>query len=323
MQLESSDGSQPDWIVKSGVAARLAGIPVETLRVWERRHQITGGPIRQGAQRVYSRAQVERLTLVKRMVDHGHAIGSVATLSDAALRQMMADEASMQREQPAKRIATRDKIQVGMVGFGPGTKHLIKGLQAAAVDMAFATSRLEEVSEKNPPGVDVLLVEMGSLTAAQSGRLIGLHEATGASFTLLLYRYAPSSLIRGLMQKGIEVTRCPTDPDGVETVCAGVLKRLMRSSHFSAIETSAGKHLSEDDLTRLTQVTSEIYCECPRQLAHLLLSVAAFERYSAECSSRYSLDALLHLQLQTVAVEARGMLDQALRRLLAAEGIKL
>ncbi|MDA0847973.1 MAG: MerR family transcriptional regulator, partial [Proteobacteria bacterium] len=68
MQLESSDGSQPDWIVKSGVAARLAGIPVETLRVWERRHQITGGPIRQGAQRVYSRAQVERLTLVKRVV---------------------------------------------------------------------------------------------------------------------------------------------------------------------------------------------------------------------------------------------------------------
>jgi hypothetical protein len=51
--------------------------------------------------------------------------------------------------------------------------------------------------------------------------------------------------------------------------------------------------------------------------------VAAFERYSAECSSRDSLDALLHLQLQTVAVEARGMLDQALRRLLAAEGITL
>jgi hypothetical protein len=49
--------------------------------------------------------------------------------------------------------------------------------------------------------------------------------------------------------------------------------------------------------------------------------VVAFERYSAECASRDGLDALIHIQLQRVAAESRGLLDQALRRLLAAEGI--
>ncbi|HSG20529.1 MAG TPA: MerR family transcriptional regulator, partial [Burkholderiaceae bacterium] len=95
-----------DWVAKTGAAARLSGIPVETLRVWERRHAVSGEPLRRGTHRLYSRAQVERLALVKRLVDGGHAIGSLAPLSDAQLAQMMSDASGLRSATPPRHPTT-------------------------------------------------------------------------------------------------------------------------------------------------------------------------------------------------------------------------
>ena len=52
--------SEPGY--RSGVAARLAGIPVETLRVWERRYQVVGPRLSPRGHRVYSTADVGRMS---------------------------------------------------------------------------------------------------------------------------------------------------------------------------------------------------------------------------------------------------------------------
>src|SRR6476659_1932008 len=65
---------------RSGVAARLAGLPVETLRVWERRYGISDTQRSAHGQRLYSDAQVRRLKLMKQLVDQGHPIGALAQL---------------------------------------------------------------------------------------------------------------------------------------------------------------------------------------------------------------------------------------------------
>ena len=67
--------------------AKLTGIPVDTLRAWERRYGAVK-PDRSARGRLYSDAEVRRLLLLRTAVDGGHAIGQVAALSDAELQDL-------------------------------------------------------------------------------------------------------------------------------------------------------------------------------------------------------------------------------------------
>jgi len=67
--------------------ARLTGIAVDTLRAWERRYQAVK-PGRSARGRLYDDADVRRLVLLRGAVERGHAIGQVATLSDAELQEL-------------------------------------------------------------------------------------------------------------------------------------------------------------------------------------------------------------------------------------------
>ena len=74
---------------RTGAAARLAGLPVETLRVWERRYSLSDAQRSERGQRLYSAEQVARLGLLKQLVDQGHSIGVLAGLSREQLQSML------------------------------------------------------------------------------------------------------------------------------------------------------------------------------------------------------------------------------------------
>jgi DNA-binding transcriptional MerR regulator len=65
---------------RSGAAARVARMPVTTLRIWERRYGVVSPPKSASGQRLYSSQDVQRLVLLKKLVERGHAIGSIARL---------------------------------------------------------------------------------------------------------------------------------------------------------------------------------------------------------------------------------------------------
>lgn len=84
--------------------SKLTGIPIDTLRAWERRyHAVT--PSRDARGRVYSDADVTRLRLMNSVVLGGHAIGRVAGLSDAELRHL-AGKGAERVGQPGVPLAT-------------------------------------------------------------------------------------------------------------------------------------------------------------------------------------------------------------------------
>ena len=67
---------------------RDTGLSKDTLRVWERRYGFPM-PIRDGgAERAYPLDQVERLRLIKRLLDAGHRPGRVVALSHADLQRL-------------------------------------------------------------------------------------------------------------------------------------------------------------------------------------------------------------------------------------------
>lgn len=88
------------------VAARRSGLSTHVVRAWEKRYQAVA-PKRSGsARRLYSDAEVARLTLLRRVTEAGWRIGDVAGLPDEKLAQLLKDEgiASTQSLAPAPEI---------------------------------------------------------------------------------------------------------------------------------------------------------------------------------------------------------------------------
>jgi MerR family transcriptional regulator, light-induced transcriptional regulator len=83
------DPSQHEPRYRSGAVARMLRMPVATLRVWERRYQVSQPQLSPSGQRLYSAAQVQRLAQLKQLTDLGHAIGSLAKLDLPQLRQVV------------------------------------------------------------------------------------------------------------------------------------------------------------------------------------------------------------------------------------------
>ena len=75
------------------VAAKITGISLDTLRAWERRYQAVV-PERSDRGRQYSPAQIDRLLLLKQLVQRGHAIGVIASVADQDLRNLLGATAS-------------------------------------------------------------------------------------------------------------------------------------------------------------------------------------------------------------------------------------
>lgn len=81
-----------DSAYRIGAVSRLTGVTQDALRVWERRYGVVEPQRSEGGDRLYSREDVTRLTLIKRLVDAGHAISRVARLTLKQLQQRLAPQ---------------------------------------------------------------------------------------------------------------------------------------------------------------------------------------------------------------------------------------
>jgi len=308
---------------RSGTAARLSGVPVETLRVWERRYHVVAPPMSIGGHRLYSQADVRRLTLIKRLVDMGNPVGSIARLPTDALERM--------RE--AERVA---------VGSGA----LVKPLRMAVIGESLAArlsaddsrgSWYELVATCAYPRdaanvlhgakADVLVVEAPTLQADAAESIAALKASSGASFAIVLYRFASARVIRSLREYGHGVLRSPAEAAELEMLCRASLRaNLPRAESrvpVSAQGEAPARRIDDRMLERYARANPNLTCECPRHLAELLLSLTGFERYSAECESRNEVDASLHRELQRTAGHARALIEESMLMVARAEGLPL
>ena len=89
---DGSPGAGQTWSIAE--VERETGLGKDTLRVWERRYGFPL-PLRDKlGERAYPQAQVERLRLIKRMLDVGHRPGKVVHLSVAQLEAMLLERPS-------------------------------------------------------------------------------------------------------------------------------------------------------------------------------------------------------------------------------------
>lgn len=98
-------------------ACLLSGLPADTLRAWERRYQVVT-PRRRNNRRLYSQSDIQRLKLLKWAVDHGHRIGHVAGMSDAALAALQ-DQTEAQEASESPSAYPLDRIVDMMKHYDP------------------------------------------------------------------------------------------------------------------------------------------------------------------------------------------------------------
>lgn len=81
-----------------GAVERDTGLGKDTLRVWERRYGFPQ-PLRgnRSGERLYSSAQVERLRLIKRLIDQGHRPGRLFSASEDDLLLLASASGPAQR----------------------------------------------------------------------------------------------------------------------------------------------------------------------------------------------------------------------------------
>ncbi|MFT3953861.1 MAG: MerR family transcriptional regulator [Piscinibacter sp.] len=85
-----------------GAAERHTGLSKDTLRVWERRYGFPTPARDPAGERLYPPEQIDRLRLLKRLVDAGERPGRLVMLSTAELQERLGGHASVAAESPAE-----------------------------------------------------------------------------------------------------------------------------------------------------------------------------------------------------------------------------
>jgi MerR family transcriptional regulator, light-induced transcriptional regulator len=313
---------------RSGTAARLAGIPVETLRVWERRYGVVGPGLSPRGHRLYATEDVSRLALIKQLVDLGSPIGSIATLPLASLREMRDSADAASRGGRARPAGSPQAVRVALVGetlteraardsAGVPTLDVV----ATAADTSGALTALRGIS------ADVLAIELPTLQADSVAFVNEMVEAVGARSAVVSYRFGPTAVLSALRARGHAVTHSPLDLVELERLCREAIR--LEPTHAPTVsppvplEAVPSRRFDDRSLAQIAQASTALYCECPRHVVDLLLSLGSFERYSAECENRSPADAALHRYLQRVAGSARALFEDALVLVARSEGLAL
>jgi DNA-binding transcriptional MerR regulator len=326
--IEEPTGTRFVPTYRTGTAARLAGIPVETLRVWERRYDVVGPGLSPRGHRLYATEDVSRLALIKQLVDLGSPIGSIATLPLDALRQMRdaADAATRGvRVGPARSSQT---VRVALVGQTLAERSAGYGAAAPTLDVvATCTEASGALETLRGIAADVLAIELPTLQADSVAVVDGMVQAVGARSAVIAYRFGPAAIVSALRAHGHTVVRSPLDLAELERLCRDAIHleptQARPPSPPTPLEIVPGRRFDDRTLAQIAQASTTLYCECPRHIVELLLSLGTFERYSAECENRSPADAALHRYLQRVAGSARALFEDALVLVARSEGLAL
>lgn len=97
-------------VVAIAVAERLTGVPKDSLRVWERRYGFPN-PGRDGFdERTYTPADIEKLKVIKRLMDIGHRPGKLVMLSLDVLSRM-GEPRELRRRTAERHVYSAEKRQ--------------------------------------------------------------------------------------------------------------------------------------------------------------------------------------------------------------------
>lgn len=348
---ESSIEPQPSF--RSSTVARMAGLPVATLRIWEQRYQAVRPSTAPSGHRLYSLTDVERVTLLRRLTQQGHAIRLLASLNNEQMHAMYSalapDQTPVDAELHVSSPLRPLPMRIVVVGQAMAVR-----LQRLAAHQAWASAlqwvgsfdtlsdAIQAAKNSRNKQIDLLLWQAASLHIDRLPELRSAKEAWGAQTAAVAYQYSSTTALTALVNAGHLVVRELADDASLSRWLATLTTAEMQTKAVRSkldgranVEYSMQVQPSPQEvsvsaprfgniaLMEFAQLSSGIACECPSHLAELLLQITSFESYSSDCAHRNAADAHLHTELQQVAGAARMLFEKALERVAIAEGLPL
>jgi len=311
-----------------GAVSRLTGIPPDTLRVWERRYDLVTPLRSEGRGRLYSPEDVTRLSVIKRLVDSGHAIGTIAELSMDQLRERLADTRQTDRGFVASR-----PVQMAILGatLPQRLRADLKSEQGETIELVGSYQRRDEFLSAEPgQDVDVLVVELPVLDGRSAAELRELNRHCSASKTLVVFGFGSAEILAQLERLGITALHFPVTWGEIRVLAGAQTypRKQQQTAHLEDIDAGLMEEPPERlygdrQLALAATISTAIKCECPHHLADLILSLCHFEEYSARCENQSREDAALHAYLRVTTAKARYLMEQALQKAIDVEGIDL
>lgn len=320
MTAKTASLSSPGDCYRIAAVARMTGMPETTIRMWERRYRAVQPQRSAGNGRLYSRADIERLQLLKAAVDAGNAIGTIAGLTSEQIGARLAD-AGLRPPPAAPDEAQTSRVLV----CGAGLAERLKGSWSGRTELELLPA-LESLPETAPKldAVDVLIVESPTLPADVLRRLRQLRAGTSARLVIVVYAFASRHALSRLDQDGFIAMPMPADPAHLARLCLLVRTlpaQMPQSTERRLLQRAAPRRYDDRFLATTARRSSSVRCECPNHLADLLTKLNAFEQYSLECEQADVKDASIHALLYSAAAQCRELLELALQKVLEHEGI--
>lgn len=311
-----------------GAIAKLAGVPVSTLRVWESRHQALTPIKTAGQHRLYGEEDLLRATLLKQLSDQGYAISTIAPLELGALNGLLQKQ-TMQRVNSARSGHTRN-VSLAIVGLAlagqvegtPFAKHL-PNTQLTVTGVYQNVEAARQTPPSSSP--DIFLLKINTLHEIVVNDILQAARTMRTSQIVVLYNYGREQVVRSMRAHGMIVRREPLSDYELAELINSVLV-VDASQQLSETSTSAtipARKYSDQVLKKISGISTNVLCECPRHVAEIIAQLASFEQYSQECLNKSAEDAHLHAYLSSVSGSARALFEQALEKVARHEGINL
>lgn len=321
--MESKNDVEPlQQSYRIGAVSKLTGISPDTLRVWERRYQVVKPSRTDKGGRLYSRDEVSRLVKIKALVDQGHAISTLVSLTDEQLHDRLTQLSGV--SQLSDNI---DNQSICVVGQALGIR-IFYASKPDNIQVLDTFNTIDDLLNANVE-CDTLIIEL-SVIDPESVRLIDNQQLRDRSKRIVvIYAFGQTKLVRQLTRQGVYVLKAPVADDLIWRVLANPLQAGQKTSadeiniDNAALEVVPDRIFSHEQLAFCANIESKLQCECPHHMSQMIETMVAFEQYSASCENMTIADAAVHGYLHVMTARARHTMEQALETLLEAEDIDL
>jgi DNA-binding transcriptional MerR regulator len=290
-----------DDLYRIGTIANLTGIAVERLRAWERRYGLEPAH-KAGKTRFYSHSQLERLQLIKRLIDQGHPISTLAELDEDALVARLNTQRQA-RLQPA----SAGLIGPNLLVLEQQQQHSVPG---SRLDVRARWANLDAFADERSgvDGLDVVILQIPVLLTEGVEKVSRFQPDARV---VAIYQFATPKHLAAVQELGIPTLQWPVSWAEIEHAAATTAGMPLRAAR------AAARRFTDEELIAIAASSSDP-SRCPAHLVELISNLNAFAEYSLNCVED-SGDPALYERVHTDTTQARAQLELALEALVDAE----
>jgi len=315
-----------------GAIAKMSGVAIATLRVWQRRYGVVQPQKSSGGQRLFDDEDLSKLKCIKDLIDLGFAIGTLAHLKLDELSTLK-ERTLIKRGLLPSNSPESPSVRLCVVGVGLQERLMELDrlsdvdlpklrLERVFADVGEALEAMQLHASSQHDAVNACVIKLSTLQLQNVKSIQALQERMNSACFGVIYSYANPEVVSLLQSMKIAMLRHPFE----NTELIEFLQLLCASS-LDATDTKKlppyVRRFSEQDLQFITSFQSNVGCECPRHIAQIVEQLGSFEQYSRECLNLNVKDQQLHKMLTQVASQSLSLFEQALQDVMTHEKIEL